>query len=76
MKTGTILQVQKYNKLQEAKWKEDCENHNPSKGGRPQLAFYVFSTNKGNYRKSGFVLKTKRGALLFKTKKEAIKNRL
>ena len=72
IKTGTILPVKEYNQLQESKWRKDCKEHDSSKGGMPQLAFYVFSTRKGNYRKSGFVVKTERGARLFKTKKEAV----
>jgi hypothetical protein len=72
MEPFTIMTVREYNNQQTAKYHRDCQAHDSSKGGFPQIAFYLFFDNFGNERKKGFVLKTKTGAKCFKTKKEAV----
>lgn len=70
---GQILPVAEFNKLAEDKWQRRCDENRGTNNPMPQLAFYVFADRNGNYKKSGFVLKTsKDGYRLFKLKRTAV----
>lgn len=71
------LPVKEYNRLQLIKYSKDCSKYEFGKGGFPQVAFYMFYTQKGIQRESGYVTTYKiggveRGAVWAKTKKESI----
>lgn len=66
-----VLSKKKYDEMQTAKWQQDCEKAKTE--GRdwsmmPQLAFYLFPTN----RKYGYVAFNGNKALWNKTKKGVI----
>jgi len=69
-----IMKVTDYNREQERKWREAVEKWDYTKGGFPSRAMYLFiNQNTGDPKKTGYVGKTKRGAIWAKTKKEVIK---
>ena len=86
IKAGTILTVVEYNRLMTEKFEADSkahwEKHNGNgqikdykqfaiaEGQAPFYGMYVF-TYRGELRKTGYVLKTERGAQLFKLKYDA-----
>ncbi len=86
IQAGTILTVVEYNKLMTEKFEADSkahwEKHNGNgqikdykqfaiaEGQAPFYGMYVF-TYRGELRKTGYVLKTSRGAQLFKSKYDA-----
>lgn len=75
------LHVKKYNQLQLIKYSKDWAGYDYTKGGFPQVAFYVFYTIRGMQRETGYVTTYKiggieRGAVWAKTKKASIKKAL
>lgn len=61
MEIGQILQVQKFNQQAEARWRQrvdEWKERHIAGEGIPQLAFYVFTDSKGQYKKRGYVIKT------------------
>ncbi len=67
-----VVPVKEYNRQQEIKYSQDCQDWTSSQGGFPQAAFYFFSTNRGEFRRTGWVAFDKRSAVLRKTKQAAI----
>ena len=67
-----VLQVKEYNRRQEIKWHKDCENYHDYSQPMPQIAFYLFYTNSGQERQTGYVAFKDHSAIWRKTKKEAI----
>lgn len=76
MNTFQVMHVQDYNRLQEGKWRENWEKHQFNTQAdfytAPQLAFYVFSNNRRDYRHTGYVAFGEHKAIWRKTKKAAI----
>ena len=70
MEIGQVLPVKEYNRLMKTKWHNDYDKSKIHE--RPQLAFYCFFTNVGNYREFGYVGKYKRGVIWRRTKKEIL----
>tara|TARA_R110002020_G_scaffold440830_2_gene651499 strand:- start:1475 stop:1798 length:324 start_codon:yes stop_codon:yes gene_type:complete len=73
IKTGHILPVKEYNRLGEIRWGIRCKQVKKSlgtfaymHGHQPNLCFYIFD------KKYGYVLKTERGSIWRKTKKELL----
>jgi len=67
-----VLQVKKYNALQEIKYDKACHEWDSAKGGFPQAAFYFFSTSFGTFRQTGYVAFGGQKSVWRPTKKEAI----
>ena len=67
-----VVQVQKYNAMQEIKYTERCREWHPDDGRFPQAAFFFFSTNYGAFRKTGYVAPEHNRAVWRPTKREAI----
>lgn len=68
------LKVTDYNAMMHNQWRTDCQAK--MKEGRwsemPQLAFYVFFNNSGEYRKTGYVAWSGNAAVLRPTKRAAL----
>jgi len=71
-----VLQVKEYNRRQEAKWHDACDKHRFNTQAdfytMPQIVFYLFYTNSGQERQTGYVAFKDHSAIWRKTKKEAI----
>jgi hypothetical protein len=67
------MTVRQYNSQQMVKYQEACQRWEPLKGGFPCVSMYLFYTNRGNERQSGYILVYDRGARWARTKKELMK---
>ncbi len=67
-----VLQVKKFNALQEKRYNEACKAWKPEDGGFPQAAFYFSCTNQGQFRETGYIAFDYRANVWRATKKEAI----
>jgi len=72
MKNG-IYNIKEYHRIMLNKYDDDCKKWDYTQGGFPMIAFYMFFTEQGYERETGFVLVKDRSHYWFKTKKEAIK---
>jgi hypothetical protein len=67
------IKTKEYNQKQIIKYHEDCSKWDHRKGGFPQIVFYLFYTNMGFERLTGWVAYDDRKAYWSNTKKSAIK---
>jgi hypothetical protein len=50
-----VMPITEYNAIQTDKYSKACKEWDFSKGGFPQVAFYLFYDEQGNQRNEGFV---------------------
>jgi hypothetical protein len=67
-----VLQVKKFNALQDIKYSKACQEWKFGNGGFPQAVFYFSCTNWGQFRRTGYVAFDYRANVWRKTKREAI----
>lgn len=74
MEIITVEHVKKYNQRMLKKYDQDVEAWKKEDGQNiiPQIAFYLFYTEQGDERQTGYIASIERGHYWSKTKKEAI----